>query len=295
MVSDRERLIRQESIDSSYSYDPDPPREKHHRRREQRKESYESDNERRHRRRDRDRDHDPERKRDRDRRRRARHRQDTLDTVEGGRRRYRQDTLDTIDDRSRDKRRRPRRGGTADTARSGGYGANPFDSPPAYDDDDPLNADTSTKHRYRKDRDHFSPPERNAKTFSEKSSHGHDEEKGEPATKTSPPTEERRLTKLERFGGPWIYIIPILAAYCLLAAATCSSDWWRKDVNIVKVGLPIDVYGRVLATGTNQGKSGGDDTAVKAKVKGRAAEVVPGGWLSVGFWGWCVSPEGDGS
>jgi hypothetical protein len=81
----------------------------------------------------------------------------------------------------------------------------------------------------------------------------------------------------------------------LLAAATCSSDWWRKDVHIVKVGLPSDVYGRVLATGKNLGKSGGDDTAVKAKVKGRAAEVLPGGWLSVGFWGWCVSPEGDGS
>jgi hypothetical protein len=92
------------------------------------------------------------------------------------------------------------------------------------------------------------------------------------------------LSKLERIGGPFIYIIPLLTAFCLLAASTCSADWWRKDV-----------YARLLATGNNLGKGGGEAVVDSGgKVQERAAKISPAGWLSVGFWGWCVGPEGDG-
>jgi len=103
--------------------------------------------------------------------------------------------------------------------------------------------------------------------------------------------------KWERFGGPFIYIIPLLTAFCLLAASTCSADWWRKDVNVIRLGLPGDVYARLLATGNNLGKSGGEGSGQVESggtVSGRAAKISPQGWLSVGFWGWCVGPEGDG-
>jgi hypothetical protein len=111
------------------------------------------------------------------------------------------------------------------------------------------------------------------------------------------------LSKLERFGGPWIYIIPILTAFGLLAASTCSADWWRKDVNIVRLGLPGDVYGRMLATGNNLGKSGGEvdggangneSGGIEEEGTSAKAQISPQGWLSVGFWGWCVGPDGDG-
>lgn len=60
------------------------------------------------------------------------------------------------------------------------------------------------------------------------------------------------------------------------------------------MGLPGDVYARLLATGNNLGKGGGDTVVDSGrKVQERAAKISPAGWLSVGFWGWCVSPEGD--
>jgi hypothetical protein len=148
---------------------------------------------------------------------------------------------------------------------------NPFESPPPYDDE---------KHRKPKDRP---SPKRTAS-----------QDQGEEEQGTQP-TTDRLLSKLERIGGPFIYIIPLLTAFCLLAASTCSADWWRKDVNIIRLGLPGDVYARLLATGNNLGKGGGEAVVDSGgKVQARAAKISPAGWLSVGFWGWCVGPEGDG-
>jgi hypothetical protein len=163
---------------------------------------------------------------------------------------------------------------------------NPFDTPPPYETTKTTNV--YAKHRREKQSSRDGYNEKDTTHIS--ASQVPDEEKGE-----SGPTAQdgdKSLSKLERFGGPWIYVIPILTAYCLLAAATCSSDWWRKDVNVVRVGLPSDVYGRMLATGKNLGKTGGEE--VKQDLRERAAKVVPEGWLSVGFWGWCVSTDGDG-
>jgi len=147
---------------------------------------------------------------------------------------------------------------------------NPFESPPPYDE----------KPRSPKDRP---SPKRSA---------SQDQGEEEQGTQV---TNDRLLSKLERIGGPFIYIIPLLTAFCLLAASTCSADWWRKDVNVVRLGLPGDVYARLLATGNNLGKGGGEAAVDSGgKVQERGAEISPAGWLSVGFWGWCVSPEGDG-
>lgn len=153
----------------------------------------------------------------------------------------------------------------------------PFAPPPAYDQISRHPKDRLPRHSTDK---HPSPD-------------------NQPDPESAQPTSSRTLSKVERFGGPFIYIIPLLTAFCLLAASTCSADWWRKDVNVIRLGLPGDVYARLLATGNNLGKGGETGSGTEqvdsgGKVQGRAAKISPQGWLSVGFWGWCVSPEGDG-
>lgn len=108
--------------------------------------------------------------------------------------------------------------------------------------------------------------------------------------------DQKNVAKLERWGGPFIYILPIMTAIGLLFAATCSADGWRVKVNVVSVDLPNDIFARLLATGKNMGKSEPGDAASKqSEVKGngsvesRAPGVVVAGYLSVGFWGWCIS------
>jgi hypothetical protein len=148
-----------------------------------------------------------------------------------------------------------------------------IDSPPAYREKSGTTQDRSQPDAKRKD----------------SQDQQDDEEQGSRAT------SDRHLSKLERFGGPFIYIIPLLTAFGLLAASTCSADWWRKDVNVIRLGLPGDVYARLLATGNNLGKGGGEAVVSSSgKVEGRGAKISPQGWLSIGFWGWCVGPEGDG-
>lgn len=263
MPSDRERPGRQGFHDT---YDHRGRRQRRRDRHRDRKDSYEPEPDRRRRHRDRD--------------RRRRDRQDTLDSLESRR--------EVEDEPHRENaeqgRQSKRRDHISDSPVA--FGGSPFDTPPPYE--------TSSNPTYRRRR---RERQQSRDDYYEKhADHAsiaqiHDEEKGEHGAGENQ-TEDKCLTKLERFGGPWIYIIPILTAYCLLAAATCSSDWWRKDVNIVRVGLPSDVFARLLATGKNLGKSGGEEA--KMTVRERAAKVVPEGWLSVGFWGWCISSEGDG-
>jgi hypothetical protein len=255
---------RQGSTDTSYSHEKPDKRRRHHRRRgrdreedrERRQDSYKSESDRRRRHRERD-----ERRRDR---------YDTLDSTNSGR-----------EDQDRPRRRQDRkdRGRHHDGPVESPVPLvdNPFDTPPPYETTKTTNV--YAKHRREKQSSRDGYNEKDTTHIS--ASQVPDEEKGE-----SGPTAQdgdKSLSKLERFGGPWIYVIPILTAYCLLAAATCSSDWWRKDVNVVRVGLPSDVYGRMLATGKNLGKTGGEE--VKQDLRERAAKVVPEGWLSVGFWG----------
>lgn len=111
---------------------------------------------------------------------------------------------------------------------------------------------------------------------------------------------DKEVPKLERWLGPLVYILPVLTAIALLFAATCSADEWRVKVNVLRVNLPDDVFARLLATGKNLGKSGTGDTAKSGgsgekstgsgrTLESRAGKVVAAGYLSVGFWGWCVS------
>lgn len=96
------------------------------------------------------------------------------------------------------------------------------------------------------------------------------------------------LSKWERWLGPWVYIVPIFTATALLFAATCSADSWRVKVNVVRVDLPNDVFARLLATAKSLGKT---STGQKAEdgVEARGVRFISAGYLSVGFWGWCVS------
>lgn len=116
--------------------------------------------------------------------------------------------------------------------------------------------------------------------------------------------DKQEVTKLERWLGPWLYIVPVITAIGLLFAATCSADGWRVKVNVVRVDLPNDIFARLLSTGKGLGKTGsgagGNDDAGKTsglrsgpasgkQMESRASRVVAAGYLSVGFWGWCVS------
>ena len=190
------------------------------------------------------------------------------------RRRHERDDSEA-EDRQRRRERRERRARRRARKEAETYGEDkyiPIESPPPYDE----------KARRTKDKDRPSP----------KRTASQDQGEEEEATQ---PTTDRLLSKLERIGGPFIYIIPLLTAFCLLAASTCSADWWRKDVNVIRLGLPGDIYARLLATGNNLGKGGGEAVVDSGgKVQERAAKISPAGWLSVGFWGWCVGPEGDG-
>ena len=119
----------------------------------------------------------------------------------------------------------------------------------------------------------------------------------------NPENGDKEVSKSERYLGPLVYILPVLTAIALLFAATCSANGWRVKVNVLRVDLPNDVFARLLATGKNLGKSGTGDAATTGTGKagkttegetgglleGRAGKVVAAGYLSVGFWGWCVS------
>jgi len=204
-----------------------------------------------------------------------RHRREPQDSHDDDRDRYERRQRREERRARRDKReRRERRGRREQRERARDEQLeNPFDSPPPYDDDKP-----------RKPKDKARPSPKRTSSQDQ----GEEEEAAQPNT-------DRVLSKLERIGGPFIYIIPLLTAFCLLAASTCSADWWRKDVNVIRLGLPGDVYARLLATGNNLGKGGGEAVVDSGgKVQERAAKISPAGWLSVGFWGWCVCPEGDG-
>jgi hypothetical protein len=270
MPSRSGRTLRQNSNDTTDtlssvdSYDDSPADRGRYRRDRARDDEYSTSDRRRKRRLDshesgrRHEDEDERRKRDR---RRRRHEKDEDEAENRQRRRER---------RERRARRRARKEAEA-------YGEDkyiPIESPPPYDE----------KSRKPKDKDRPSP----------KRTASQDQDQGEEEQGTKP-TNDRQLSKLERIGGPFIYIIPLLPAFCLLAASTCSADWWRKDVNVIRLGLPGDVYARLLATGNNLGKGGGEAVVDSGgKVQERAAKISPAGWLSVGFWGWCVGPEGDG-
>jgi hypothetical protein len=66
-------------------------------------------------------------------------------------------------------------------------------------------------------------------------------------------------------------------------------------VNVIRLGLPGDIFARLLATGSQIGKRGGHDEVIsEGNVQERGAKVSPQGWLSIGFWGWCVAPADDG-
>lgn len=293
-MSDSERPLRKGSDDSvdtftsseSYSHRRDRRHGDERHRRQGTREDYESDKERR-RRRDRDRgrgrqDSHTSDRRDRDRHRekdRGHRRHDSYDSEEDARERRRerrQRKRDRRERREREERERER----ADRSHGSDDNENPFAS--SYDE---------KPSRTARDREFSKDPKSSPKRGNTLELLIVDEEKAEPQP------SDRHLTKLERFGGPWIYIVPLLASFCLLAASTCSSDWWRKDVNVIRLGLPGDIYARLLATGSSLGKGGGEGTEVASsggQVAARAATISPQGWLSVGFWGWCVGPEGDG-
>jgi hypothetical protein len=270
MPSRSGRSLRQNSNDTTDtlssvdSYDDSPADRGRYRRDRARDDEYSTSDRRRNRRLDshesgrRHEDEDERRKRER---RRRRHEKDA----------------DEAEDRQRRRERRERRARRRARKEAEAYGEEkylPIVSPPPYDE----------KPRQPKDKDRPSP----------KRTASQDQDQGEEEQGTKP-TNDRLLSKLERIGGPFIYIIPLLTAFCLLAASTCSADWWRKDVNVIRLGLPGDVYARLLATGNNLGKGGGEAVVDSGgKVQERAAKISPAGWLSVGFWGWCVGPEGDG-
>ena len=170
----------------------------------------------------------------------------------------------------------------------------PFDSPPAAPPayEDRLPRHTTGKEGYLNDevKTHASRPhdlelgkQIEAEIGLEQGENG--EEEGQ--------NDQKGIKKLERWGGPFIYVIPIFAAIGLLFAATCSADEWRVKVNVVSVDLPKDVFARLLATGKNLGKSGPGEEAESSRgevaIAARAAKLVAAGYVSVGFWGWCVS------
>jgi hypothetical protein len=230
-------------------------------------------------RRDRDRDRDRHRGEDRERRRRISYDREE-EEEERERRRRRKERKRRR--REREEREHSHGHGREDRSPTLDTSENPFTSP--YDEKPTCKA---------KDRQYSRDPKFSPKRGNPLEDLIIDEEKAAPGP------GDRHLTKLERFGGPWIYIIPLLASFCLLAASTCSSDRWRKDVNVIRLGLPGDIYARLLATGSNLGKGGGGgdeviDSGGRVRVGARAAKISPQGWLSVGFWGWCVGPEGDG-
>lgn len=126
------------------------------------------------------------------------------------------------------------------------------------------------------------------------------DKEGEGARLKKRENDHQEVPKLERWLGPLVYILPVLTAIALLFAATCSADEWRVKVNVLRVDLPNDVFARLLATGKNLGKSGSAGTAKNSgsgqksmgsgkTLESRAGKVVAAGYLSVGFWGWCVS------